>query len=359
MRERLAALASAAVMLMCAAGCGSSGNEPAQTTASQADSQAETKAPVKVTLPPKTTAGADSTADTESKAPVEENIGAELEYKPAMWKATSPDGKEMYMMGSMHALNDTCYPLPDYVSAAYDEADTLAVECDISDKMNSAGSQLKYASKLTYPEGESIEDHISEETWDSLISYLDYYDIKPEKYEDTRPWAVYSALQTFALENTDLKADKGLDRFLLDSAHRDGKEIYEVESYDSQMSMLIGFSDELYDMLLATYSAETADALREQNIDLFKAWKTGDTEWVQNALAGEKSPAVTEEQKKIYEDFNKTMYDDRNAHMAKDAEELLSRDTKTFYVVGLAHFLGDKGIISLLEKDGYKVERVA
>lgn len=51
---------------------------------------------------------------------------------PAMWKVTSPEGNTMVMLGSFHALKDECYPLPEAVTNAYNNADILAVECDIT-----------------------------------------------------------------------------------------------------------------------------------------------------------------------------------------------------------------------------------
>lgn len=38
----------------------------------------------------------------------------------------------MVMLGSFHALKDECYPLPEAVTNAYNNADILAVECDIT-----------------------------------------------------------------------------------------------------------------------------------------------------------------------------------------------------------------------------------
>ena len=353
--KRLAALTAALTILLCASGCGSGEQkqEPAGTASATTTQAQETQAPVKVTLPPKTTAPGAEEKKTDPK------IGSDIPCTPAMWKATSPSGHEMYMMGSMHALNDTCSPMPDYVMNAYNECDILAVECDISDILSSSGAQLKYSDKMTYPDGETVEDHLSETTWDNLRSYFEYYKVKPEKYEKTSTWAIYSAMQTYTVEKMGLSAERGLDRFLLESAHKDGKEIYEVESVDSQLTMLMSFPEELYDMMLSGYSADSADALLEQNIELFKAWKSGDVEWVAaNAESDVGLENATPEQKAMVEDFYKTMYYDRNAHMTKDAEELINGDKKVFYVVGLAHFTGETGMISQLEKDGYTIERV-
>ena len=88
--RRLAALAAAAAMLLSTAGCGKKENDaPAQTE--QTISQAETSAPVKVTLPPKTTVSqADTGEGADEKKPM---IGEDIPNTPAVWKATSPEGR--------------------------------------------------------------------------------------------------------------------------------------------------------------------------------------------------------------------------------------------------------------------------
>ncbi len=344
LKTRLAALSASAVMIF-AAGCGSSGDDSSGTTSET--SAASTAAPVKVTLPPKET----TTASSD-----EPLLGEDIPYTPAMWKATSPDGAEMYMMGSMHALNDTCFPLPDYVQSAYDGCEVLAVECDLVDITGSA-AQLKYAGKFNYPSGETIKEHISAETWEALSGYFRHYGLDPADYETYTTWGLYSSIQRMAMADTGLASDKGLDRYLLKKAHAEGKEVYEVESMDEQLSMLSNFSDAIYDILLSDYSEANAEQLSESNKQLFKAWKTGDTEWLQKN-SGTDLSALPEDIRGEMEVFIKAMYTDRNTHMSNDAKELIGSGKQTFFVVGLAHFLGDDGIVAQLEQAGITVERI-
>jgi uncharacterized protein YbaP (TraB family) len=44
--------------------------------------------------------------------------------------------------------------------------------------------------------------------------------------------------------------------------------------------------------------------------------------------------------------------------MADVAEQYLRGTTPTFMVVGKAHVRGDRGVVHLLERRGYRVERV-
>ena len=48
----------------------------------------------------------------------------------------------------------------------------------------------------------------------------------------------------------------------------------------------------------------------------------------------------------------------RNKGMAEKAEEYLKNGDNYFFMVGGAHFAGDKGVDDILKEKGYIVERV-
>ena len=318
---------------------------------SDSSSQTQTAAPA-VTLP---SDSHESEADSSSQTNESEADAAEI--TPAMWLVTSPDGDTMYMMGSMHALKEECYPLPDYVTDAYESADILAVECDIADSSKSVSAALKYTDKLTYPSGETIADHISSKAYDGISSYLAYMGDDISNYEIYQTWYLSSLLESIALSDSGLDSSLGFDMQLLTMAHKDDKEIYEVESMELQYEMLIGFSDEIYDLTFLSYSEESADEIKQEYIDLYEAWKSGDTDAVEELNTADLSE-MSDEQVEIYEEYNQKLLYDRNEAMALTAQELFSEDEQVLFVVGEAHFLGDGGILDLLEEDGYEVERV-
>ncbi len=358
--KRITAALTAAVIMTCtAAGCGSgSGNSSSSPeSASVTAAESAEEAPVKVTLPPAESAPdeSESTAEADSSESAESDEAAP--YTPAMWKVTSPEGKTIYMMGSMHALKDECYPLPDYVQAAVDDCEVLAVEYDLTDLNQTLAASLKYNDKMTYPSGESIHDHISDETWQALCSYLEHYDEDPTAYESMRAWYIYSAIQKLPLRDTGLSYDKGFDLNILNAVHDAGKEVYNVESADFQMKLFFELSDSVYDILLASYSEDNIKKVNGELVTSYDSWRAGDIEGLDPADDLDLTNA-SDEEKAAAGDFMNKFYFDRNAHMTEAAKELAAGGKKVLFVVGLAHFLGDKGIIALLEEDGYTAERV-
>lgn len=127
------------VAAMCAALLCSCGEMPdgSQTdssskaaTTTTADTTADTTTTGEASSTASATSAPDSSVSDSSSAVTDDTKTNGI--TPAMWKVTSPEGNTMVMLGSFHALKDECYPLPEAVTNAYNNADILAVECDIT-----------------------------------------------------------------------------------------------------------------------------------------------------------------------------------------------------------------------------------
>lgn len=115
-----------------------------------------------------------------------------------------------------------------------------------------------------------------------------------------------------------------------------------------QLGMFNGFSKELQEKNL-NIALDNFDVLDDGVEQLAKMWKTGNDE---ELLEFTNSMAVDEE-------YNKAMLIDRNIGMAKKIDGYLKNGKKEeyFIVVGAAHYLGEHGIVKLLEEKGYTVVR--
>lgn len=355
----LSILCAAAVMLTA---CGNSDSSKSEDTSSIA-----TAAP-QVTLPSDSaedSSQADSSAADSSSAS-DSDTEKQWDITPMMWEVVSPDGTKVTMMGSMHALKDEVYPLPDRVMTPYEQSDILAVECDITTVSTNFAVQLKQIKEMYYKDGTTIKDHLSEDVYNGVKSFVEACGLDISAFETLKLWAISSNLELLAAQQSSLKTTNGIDQYFLDNAHENGKEIYEVESIEFQSDLLMNLSEETYQLLLSSYSAETKDDLVKQLEDTYQAWIKGDYDFFaqSNDLdtmikgAEEAGAPLTEEEIALLEDYNKQLLYDRNITMKNAVETLLEGDKDVFYVVGVAHFAGDGGIIDLLEKDGYTVTKI-
>ena len=68
---------------------------------------------------------------------------------------------------------------------------------------------------------------------------------------------------------------------------------------------------------------------------------------------------LTPEEEAAAEEFGRTLVTDRNAVMIRAADEALRAGKNVFYIVGIAHMLGEDGIVEGLRQLGYTVTQVS
>ena len=373
---------SAMLSLLLAAACTLSGCSDSDSSAGK-ETQASDSSTPSLTLPEDSSQEASeaeepsqaeesSAADSEADASADESADDSKPENtsgvtPAMWEITSPTGSKVIFMGSMHALKDEIYPLPDLIMDAYNSSDVLAVDGDIVEASDNFAIQLKQLNEMYYTDGSTFQDHLDPEVYEDFVGYAEACGFDLSFYKSCKLWVIATLADEMTMSQTDLKSDLGIDNNLLNMAHNDGKEIFEVESVEFQLDMFINFSDEICEAMLAGYSAENKDEMVQSLEDMYTAWKTGDLSAIEEmndteAYLKEMEDAgetVTEEDRQIIEEYNKIMLYDRNEGMKEKAEELINSGKNVFFVVGAAHFVGDKGLVKLLENDGYTLTPIS
>ena len=68
---------------------------------------------------------------------------------------------------------------------------------------------------------------------------------------------------------------------------------------------------------------------------------------------------LTPEEEAAAEEFGRTLVTDRNAVMIRAADEALRAGKNVFYIVGIAHMLGEDSIVEGLRQLGYTVTQVS
>ena len=94
---------------------------------------------------------------------------------PVLYKVTDADGNAAWLFGSIHVGQDYFYPLPDYVTSAYENADALAVEADIIAFESDLSAQTDALTNLIYLDGTKISDHLPEELYTRAVEVLQEY----------------------------------------------------------------------------------------------------------------------------------------------------------------------------------------
>ncbi|MGF9700373.1 TraB/GumN family protein [Paenibacillus sp. MABNR03] len=263
-----------------------------------------------------------------------------------MWEVES-NGNTVYLVGSMHIADDSFYPLPEEFEEAFAEADYLGVEIDISKAADEAQQKL-ILDLGSYQDGTTLKDHVSSETYAKLGEILKKNGLEPNALDAFKPWVVESTLSSLKSSTAGYEASAGVDLYFIQKAIESKLPIIELESYESQLGMFNDFSQELQEETLKG-TLDNFDVLDDSVNQMAEMWKTGNDEQLLD-LTNNFSDN---------EEYNKAMLIDRNIGMAEKIDGYLKSDKKEeyFIVVGAAHYLGEHGIVKLLEDKGYTVER--
>jgi hypothetical protein len=348
---------AAAAALLCAVGAFSCTKRTDENSKKQEDTTAAQTE--EVTSEAETTTEQAASSGSDEETDINDYISV-TDATPAMWKVTDPaTGNELYMMGTMHIITDDTFPLPDYIMDVYEKCDGIAVEVDINSIMDDMEQLRDFYSKMLYTDGTTVKDHLSEETYKKMRDYLSSKGMYSPMMESYMAGFWATQVETASVLSIDNMDQNGVDAKFIDMANKDGKKVISIETIDAQATAITALSDELSDYMISSTIEKTEDMSEytKSFAELYDAWASGDIDKLDEE--DEDSEDIPEELEDDMEAYMNSMLYDRNAGMAEKAEEYLKNGDKYFFMVGGAHFAGEKGVDDILIEKGYKVERVA
>ncbi len=301
-------------------------------------------------------------------APVSQlNVDTVGTATPLLWEVTGPDGGKLYLFGSYHLAEDSMYALPDAVMDAYNESDAIAAEYDLFTSNYDAADMISLQMAVTYIDGTTAADHLTPETHQAAVDFLTSRGVYSAVLESSRlaQWSSYFTV--LACTELGFDATLGIDMYMLNLAHSQGKPVLEVESQAFQLEMLNAPADIYYDYVIRS-AVNNFDEGVESTKELYEAYRTGDleklTELITDTEIDEADLAgYTDEQKAeiIAENdaYNKALVKDRNVSMTETALAYLAGGDTVFFMVGAGHMVGDEGIAALLAEAGCTVTQVS
>jgi len=267
--------------------------------------------------------------------------------KSFLWRVTS-DENTVYVLGSLHAMRQEDYPLHKSIEDAFGQSDVLAVEANINDI-----SQLDLEillEKAFYPEDESLEGHVSEDTYKAIKEETGRLGLPLMLVNRQKPWFLALSITSMELLKLGFSPVNGIDMHFMTLAEGK-KKIIELESVEYQINLLSGFSDDEQEAFLR-YSLKELNTIEQEMGSVVEAWKNGDTESMESLMA-KNVPGDIDTSTVLEELIYK-----RNRNMLGKIEGYLEDDKTYFVIVGAGHLVGNKGIINLLKEKGYTVEQI-
>jgi uncharacterized protein len=270
---------------------------------------------------------------------VQSNAQAPTE-KSLLWKISGNGIKTSYLFGTMHATCDAT--LSTKVTEGLDNTQQLYLELDMDDP----SMQMEMIKGLNMANGKKMSDLATPEDYAIVEAFLKKnLNMSLKTINTFKPFFVSSLMITKLLDCP----IKSIEEELMKAASANNKEVLGLETLKEQMDVFdaIPYQEQM-DELVKTAKNDMADDKKEfkKLYDLYK----------QQDLNG--MMEMTKESKNVMTSkFETELLTNRNANWIPRIIKIAA-EKPTFFGVGAAHLGGEKGVIALLRKKGYKVEAV-
>jgi len=274
--------------------------------------------------------------------------------KSCVWRVTNAKAP-FYLVGSIHALSKSDYPLPSPYEVALRDSRRFVFEFDPN---RHAEFERKFEAAAKYPPGQDIRSKIDPGLLAWLCQNILTVKAEPRRAKGAqvasfdselryKPWWIAQHLAAPASYSKS-SASHGLDNYFVDRAKTAGKEIRGLESVDEHVAVMGGMSDRDSEFMLLEALSQPKDGAKEFS-RMYKAWRRGDTNalWTGDARLRNQAPRIAAR-----------LVDDRNVKWVSRIEAELKTGKPTAIVAGALHFAGPRSVIALLQKRGYKIEQL-
>ena len=266
---------------------------------------------------------------------------------PAAWHLVADDGKELWLLGSVHYLSDRDYPLPAIVNDLYTQANAIVLETDLDD-IDAQQQQSTFLSAALLPSGKTLSDVLDGGTYRRAESHAIKLGIELTMLDKFEPWLIAITLTDLGMRQHGYRPELGIEQQLIAMARADGKEVHGLESLNSQIAIFDTLSTAEQQSLL-DQALQELDSASIGMAELVDAWRDGELERLHEALMTE------------FNDFP-GLYDalitNRNMNWLASIDRFLEHGTRYLVVVGALHLVGEHSVIELLEARGYTLTAI-
>jgi uncharacterized protein YbaP (TraB family) len=260
-----------------------------------------------------------------------------------MW-LTEGRANRVYLLGSVHLLRQSDYPLPAVVDRAYADADTLVMELDMDD-IDPLSTQATINRLGLLPAGKTLADVLGPDQYEEVTAQAAALDVPIELLAQSEPWLAAITIEQLVLTRLGFDPRFGVEMMLAGQASKDRKSIEGLETIDEQLGLLDGLSAEAQrDLLMQTLEEGSEIAMLMDA--MIAAWRSGDVEHLEDTMLVELAD---------YPELYRTIVADRNGRWMESLEAMLEDERDYLIVVGALHLVGEDGLPAMLEKAGYEV----
>ncbi len=262
-----------------------------------------------------------------------------------LWKLTK-NGKVSHLYGTIH-LSKVDWRVPgSTVMQAIRQSNSFAIELNIYDP----ATQKEMAAQSATAKGIELSTALKERVARLTPSNC----LKPNEWEQLSSEMKVAYLDGLTLLKEGIHPSLGVEAVLTTIASRMQKPVIAIETWQEQLKALTPVSSTQalasFEKTLTALEAKTNQLLTFKTL---KAWAESDFETL--SAYADWCQCMNNDDDRLL--MKKTL-DDRNFVMAERIDKLNTENRSVFSAIGSLHMIGENGLPKLLEKSGYKVERV-
>ena len=247
----------------------------------------------------------------------------------------------VYIVGSIHVLRPTDYPLAPQFLDAYAHSQSIFMEVNLQE-IDSQSMQAELLSSAMLRDGKTLPLLLGKQRYGRAAALARDVGVELSQFDQFAPWFAAEAISQIQLMQLGFQPQSGVEMYFLQRAKSDGKSVAGLETVHDQIALFDALSPDAQAEYLLS-SLEEAHDLPKEVDSMVKAWNRGDTLWFEHQLKAEfgRDP-------NLYE----SVLVARNRKWIPKIEALLKEDKNYLIIVGTGHLVGAGSVIDLLKKDG-------
>jgi uncharacterized protein YbaP (TraB family) len=266
--------------------------------------------------------------------------------RPALWQVSDPD-TTIYLFGTIHLLPENYDWKGPTLQGAIDKSNELYVET-IVDPKNPA-ELIAALTKLGYSNGlPPILDRVPPQRRPLLQAAIAKSGIPMAAFDRMETWAAAFTLLGVQYRSIGLAGENGVEQTLRDSFGAEGKPIGQLETNAEQL----GFFDRLPESAqrsLLEGAIEGSNKAGPEFAQMLRGWASGDVEAIAKTFNHDLSGSP---------ELRKALLENRNENWSRWIEQRLAQPGTIMIAVGAGHLAGRDSVLAMLQRAGYRVQRI-
>lgn len=262
-----------------------------------------------------------------------------------LWRVHKPDVDPSHVFGTLHAGDPRLEPLPPPVLEAFAQSRSLMLEY-VADQYG----RQRFLEAALYLDGRTLEQDIGHEHFERAVAAMDPIGLPRDVIGKLKPWSVLLNLRISRQPAGAVPPDAQL--FAL--ARKRRMQVSQIENVEEQVFTFDEMRPASQIALLKHFLENRAelDLLAERTLQAYVARD------LQGIWDAQRDYALRHPEIALHHaELMKRVVLDRSVVMAFRMQRELRRG-RAFVAVGALHLYGERGVLALLEEDGYRVERV-